>query len=194
MARSEAQRGSLVDLVGQFNAAVAQARAVLDQILSATRADTAGKWESKLQDLNAHVWVEAHSLVVAAAAGHFNAWARATLAHKDDREDYAWKKQIASDANQFARSFGVAFRAAGSDAPCVLFAVGSRDKCGRYVLEDRTTKTRTGSYKSLSELLPVALVSAPARAEAYTPVSPEWCIKARPVTAAGGEAGGSMGV
>lgn len=185
MPQTEVQRGSLVDLVGEFNVALWQARSILDRILRGTQTDMTGKWEERLRDLNDHVWAEAHSLIVPAAAAHFNAWARGMLAGKDDAQDYQWKKQLAADANLFARTFGVAFRTTESDAPCVLFAIGSRDKLGRYVLEDRVSKSRTGSYKSLAELLPIAFVSAPARSESYTPTSPEWCLQAKPVNATG---------
>ena len=183
MPQNGVQRRSLVDLVGEFNVALWQARSILDRILRGTQTDMTGVWEERLRDLNDHVWAEAHSLIVPAAAAHFNAWARGMLAAKDDAQDYQWKKHLAADANLFARTFGVAFRTADSDAPCVLFAIGSRDKLGRYVLEDRVSKSRTGSYKSLAELLPIAFVSAPARSESYTPTSPEWCLKAKPVNA-----------
>ncbi len=172
---------TFVEAVTRFNAAVDAANAVLDHVLKATGGvDPKSGWEHLLSDLNDHVWVEAHGLILLAATAHFNAWGRGELAHRDDREDYKRKKELASDANRFARTFGVAFRTPEADAPCVLFAVGSRDGFGRYVLEARETKTRTGSYKSLADLLPAALVSAPARAERYVPHSPDWCRDARP--------------
>lgn len=173
-------RMTFVEAVTRFNAAVDAAKAVLDHVLKATWVSPEGGWEHLLSGLNDHVWVEAHDLILRAATAHFNDWGRRELAHRDDREDYKWKKELASDANRFARTFGVAFRTPEAAAPCVLFAVGSRDGFGRYVLEARETKTRTGSYKSLADLLPAALVSAPARAERYVPRSPDWCRDARP--------------
>lgn len=169
---------TFVEAVTRFNAAIDAAKGILDLVLGATRGDPTGSREHLLSDLNDHVWVEAHDLILRAAAAHFNAWVRADLARRDDREDYKRKKELASAVNLFARTFGVALRAPDAAAPCVLFAVGSRDGFGRYVLEARETKTRTGSYKTLADLLPVELVSAPARAEHYVPRSQDWCREA----------------
>lgn len=42
--------------------------------------------------------------------------------------------------------------------PNLLLAIASYDKRGRYTLEDRATKKRSGSYKTLREITPFKLV------------------------------------
>lgn len=179
---SSVQRYSLLDLVGRFNVGVEQARQNVETILRATSSDTTGRYEAALDEIHKHVWVAAHELILPIARAHFNAWARGELRKKDDREDYARKKELATLANQFGRFFGVALRTADADRPCILYAVGSRDKFGRYVLEDMEKKTRTGSYKSLGDLLPVELVSAPGRVEHGVPVGSDRYRYARPAS------------
>jgi hypothetical protein len=80
-------------------------------------------------------------------------------------EDYEGKKQLVRYWNEFLRGSAIAHPETGR--PCMLLAVGSRDKAGRYVLEDRETRKRTGAYKTLLDILPVKIVADLPRKEGF---------------------------
>lgn len=67
--------------------------------------------------------------------------------------------------NDILRNLGLTFLHPETDEPCNLYAVPSRDGHGRFTLENRKTKVRTGGYKSFQELIPFKLVPTPPRKE-----------------------------
>ncbi len=84
------------------------------------------------------------------------------VADRSDELDYEKKKQLVRDTNSKLREYGAAVAVRGKEGawePSVLLAVGSPDGCGRYVLENRITKKRTNTCKSLLDILPLTLTS-----------------------------------
>jgi hypothetical protein len=78
---------------------------------------------------------------------------------RPDSEDFSMKKVVVKNINDQLRSgrFSIAI----DNRPVLLLAVGSPDRCGRYVLKDRETKKRSKSRKSIKDLLPLQIVPAP---------------------------------
>ncbi len=77
---------------------------------------------------------------------------------REDEQDYASKKQIVQNWNNAFRRDRVAIQNPIDKEPCLLLAVNSHDGYGRYTLENRHTKKRTGSYKSIFDLMPIQFV------------------------------------
>jgi hypothetical protein len=82
-----------------------------------------------------------------------------------DENDYTAKKSYVLQVNEQLRQINSAISHPKTGEPCLLLAVNSRDGAGRYTLQSRLTKKRLGSYKSLSELLPIHLVKDVPRKE-----------------------------
>ena len=78
-------------------------------------------------------------------------------AAKIEREGYEEKLEYVRQWNMTLRAVNGALAHPETSAPCILLAVSSYDGQGRYTLENRETKKRSGSYKSLREL-PVRVV------------------------------------
>jgi hypothetical protein len=77
----------------------------------------------------------------------------------EDRYNYAVKLHWAQVVNDMLRSEQAAVAHPKTNEPCILLAVTSHDGAGRYTLESRLTKKRSGSYRSLSESLPFKLIA-----------------------------------
>lgn len=72
-------------------------------------------------------------------------------------EDYDRKKEIASWLNDALKRYNLTIYHPVEKKPCILLAVGSRDKQGRYVIENRETKKRSGAYRSVADMIPVMI-------------------------------------
>jgi len=173
------------DILADFNEALNLAKARIAEAAAIRLDMTNHQTEQVLSDFNNHVWLEAHELILQAASLYMDCFVVSELADSGDAEDHKRKKELAALVNRFCRIYGVALRTEETDDPCVLFAVGSRDGHGRYVLENRATKKRTGSFKSLAEMRPLRLVSAPPRVEGFIQSRPEQFRDIRPVQAKG---------
>ena len=90
---------------------------------------------------------------------HINLMPELTRARKiGSDESYESKKNIVIETNARLRQLNAAVAHPSTGEPCILYAVASRDGYGRYVLENRVTKKRSGAYTTLLDLLPVKLV------------------------------------
>jgi hypothetical protein len=89
-----------------------------------------------------------------------NAW---TNIHEN--EDYEDKKSFVIQINKILREGDAAIRHPETQQPSMLLALNSWRGVGRYTLEDRVTKKRQGSYKTVSELFPVSLIDDVQRKE-----------------------------
>lgn len=78
---------------------------------------------------------------------------------------YDKKKTHIQLINSLLRRADLAFAHPETGDPCILYAQNSYDRLGRYTLENRITKKRSGSYKSLKELFPFKLVPDAPRKE-----------------------------
>ncbi|QDV34989.1 hypothetical protein [Tautonia plasticadhaerens] len=83
----------------------------------------------------------------------------------DDATDYARKQELAKKVNAELRERHQALRHPENGEPCVIYAMATRNGDGRYVLENRMTKKRSGSYKTLLELMPFRFTQDVARKE-----------------------------
>jgi hypothetical protein len=97
----------------------------------------------------------------------FNAYWSHKVRRSYDLSSYEKKKEIAQEMNTDLRHYHVMIRHPDTGSPCLLFAVGSPDGKGRYVLADRLTKKRTHTSSRLLELLPLGLVKEPPRRENF---------------------------
>lgn len=79
--------------------------------------------------------------------------------------DYEEKANFVYELNSMLRALRLCFAHPETGEPCNLYAVPSRDGHGRFTLENRETKVRTGGYKSFQELMPITLVLEPPRKE-----------------------------
>jgi hypothetical protein len=73
--------------------------------------------------------------------------------------EYKGKSEIVADINSQLRKLDLAFAHPETGEACILYAVTSRDGMGRYSLENRITKTRTGGFKSIRKLMPFQLTT-----------------------------------
>ena len=80
-------------------------------------------------------------------------------------KSYEGKKNNVKHINSMIRKRDHAIAHPITGEPCLLLVLTSRDGMGRYTLENRLTKKRTGSYRSLAELVPVRLVQDAPRVE-----------------------------
>ena len=87
------------------------------------------------------------------------------LAYEDDTNDYSRKKQLGLHYRDVLREWGLAIYRDGNAVN--LLVVANRDGTGRYVLEDKISKKRTGAYKSLKDLLPLMLTRDIPRKEGF---------------------------
>jgi hypothetical protein len=74
---------------------------------------------------------------------------------RKDEQEYAGKKRLVRIVNDALREQGAVLANPDTKEPCLLLAVNSRDGAGRYTLQSRITKKRTGSYTTLKDLLPL---------------------------------------
>ena len=95
-----------------------------------------------------------------------NRYFRDLVAAKEDYKDYKSKLAAVREINDILRSCDGAIRHPDTGKPCIILAVASRDGFGRYVFEERETKTRSNASKALKELLPFTLMPDVPRKEA----------------------------
>ena len=74
-----------------------------------------------------------------------------------DAGDYGRKKEIARWLNDALKRYNLTVYHPVEKKPCILLAVGSRDQHGRYVIENRETKKRSGAYRSIVDIIPVVI-------------------------------------
>jgi hypothetical protein len=89
------------------------------------------------------------------------------LRRNPDADDYEVKRRAAHFTNDGLRARGLGIAHPETGEPCLLYANGDRDGKGRYVLEGRLTRKRTGAYKTLLELLSIKLAELPGRKEGF---------------------------
>lgn len=117
-----------------------------------------------------HITVRLREIIHRLKDAYLNNVYKAMMDRRDDRDDYEYKKEIVKHWNGFLRNDDLAIAHPATGKPCLLLAIGSRDGAGRYVLEDRETKKRSGAYKSLLDLLPVRLTDDIRRKEGFIEV------------------------
>lgn len=78
-------------------------------------------------------------------------------AKNPDINDYTRKKETATWLNNALKIHNLTIYHPTEKTPCILLAVGSRDGYGRYVLENRETKKRSGAYCCIDDMIPIMI-------------------------------------
>lgn len=165
--KSESPVATYRQLMAEFNTTMDQAMALIDQM-----AALAGQRDSPTdrvseEELKDHVRDKANALVVRAATHFLNHYVLQYLEMEGEDEDRESKKYLVTSLNMFCKYYGVALRMPDNEDPCMIYAVGSRDGKGRYVMEHKASKKRSGAHKTIRDLLPLQLVTAPPREEGF---------------------------
>lgn len=77
----------------------------------------------------------------------------------DVEASYEDKRIVAKKINEKLRELKLAISNPGDGDPCIVLVVQSRDGLGRYTLESRITKKRSGFYKTIMEMQPIKLAN-----------------------------------
>lgn len=164
--KSESPVATYHRLMAEFNTTMDQATALIDQMaaLAGQQSEQDRVDEEELKD---HVRDKANALVVRAATHFLNHYVLQYLEMEGEDEERESKKYLVTSLNMFCKYYGVALRMPDNEDPCMIYAVGSRDGKGRYVMEHKASKKRSGAHKTIRDLLPLQLVTAPPREEGF---------------------------